>query len=116
MSVARKRRLKIKKKNFTIFIICILMIIGSITYGIKKSTDQSNIKKEENNEKINKENNGFENASKLNYYIKENETRYQNYRKEHQSLSTEEIIIQVNIGLDNEYYTNSSKAPNLNTF
>lgn len=117
MSVARKRRLKIKKKNFTIFIICILMIIGSITYGIKKSTDQSNIKKEENIEKINKEkqNNGFENASKLNYYIKENETRYQNYRKEHQSLSTEEIIIQVNIGLDNEYYTNSSKAPNQNT-
>lgn len=114
MTLVKKKRLKIKKKNFTIFIICIILIICSITYSIKllANTLSSN-KTPDIKEKV--QDDSFENSSKLSYYIKENDIRYQNYRKLNPTLTTEQIITEVNIGLDNDYYTNSSKATNLNT-
>lgn len=114
MAIVKKKRLKIKKKNFTIFIICIILIISSITYSIKLLTNTlSSNKISDIKEKV--QDDSFENSSKLNYYIKENDIRYQNYRKLNPTLTTEQIITEVNIGLDNDYYTNSSKTINLNT-
>ena len=114
MTLVKKKRLKIKKKNFTIFIICIILIISSITYSIKLLTNTlSSNKTPDIKEKF--QDDSFENSNKLSYYIKENDTRYQNYRKLNPKLTTEQIITEVNIGLDNDYYTNPSKATNLNT-
>ena len=72
MTVVRKKRLKIKKKNFTIFIICILLILTSITYSIKLITKSLNKKETEitNKEKINKKE-----FSKITYYNKKNQSR-----------------------------------------
>ena len=72
MTVVRKKRLKIKKKNFTIFIICILLILTSITYSIKLITKSLNKKETEitNKEKINKKE-----FSKITYYDKKNQNR-----------------------------------------
>ncbi len=111
MTVVKKKRLKIKKKNFTIFIICILLIIGSITYSVKLITNvltNNTEQKENTNEKL-------KDASKLSYYIKENNSRYESYQKLNPTLTTEQIVTEVNIGLDNEYYTNDINATNLNT-
>lgn len=112
MTVVRKKHLKIKKNNFTIFIICIILITTSITYSANHITNKLAKRKDKIEEK---NNTSFENANKLSYYIKNNETRYKNHRKTNPSLTTEEIITEVNIGLDNDYYTNTTKATNLNT-
>ena len=112
MTVVRKKRLKIKKKNFTIFIICILLILTSITYSIKLITKSLNKKETEitNKEKINKKE-----FSKITYYDKKNQNRYEKYQKLKPNLSIEKIVTEVNIGLDNDYYTNDAKTINLNT-
>ena len=73
MTVVRKKRLKIKKKNFTIFIICILLILTSITYSIKIITKSLN-KKE--TEITNKETSNKKEFSKITYYNKKNQNRY----------------------------------------
>lgn len=118
MNTIRKKNLKVKKKNFSIFLICILLIIGSITFGIKQITKSFKIPKEETTikkEKKKKIDTSFEGASKLSYYIKENDTRYKTYRTQNPTLSTEQIVTEVNIGLDNKYYENPKAAANLNT-
>lgn len=49
------------------------------------------------------------------FYHKEKEKRYQAYQKENQQLSWKDVIIRVNIGLDQPYYTNVSESKYLNT-
>ena len=111
MTVVKKRRLKLKKKNFCIFIICIILIIFTITYStnliIKAfNKPENNIKEEKNDILVE--------AKKLNYYIKQNENRYKSYLKENPNLPISKVVIDVNIGLDHDYYTNDKLAKNLN--
>ncbi len=53
--------------------------------------------------------------SKIAYYKKENLERYIKYKKQYTTLSDEDIITRVNIGLDNKYYTNTQETPFLNS-
>ncbi len=121
MTDIRKKHLKIKKKNSTIFLTCIVLIIISIIYGIniinnKQLTNKENkLQKKDNTPTIKEEDTSFEKASKLSYYRKENDTRYRAYRKLNPSLTTEQIVTEVNIGLDNPYYTNDILVENLNS-
>ena len=125
-----KKKRKIKTKNFLIFIICILLIIISITYGIKKlettnkkndknSTEEKNTKTNNNkdNSKEEKELTELEKAKKdLNYYIDENTEKYQEYRNKNKDLSIEKVITNVNIGLNDAYYTNTKESKYQNTY
>ena len=52
---------------------------------------------------------------KISYYRKENKERYITYQKENNSLSIEDVITHVNIGIDQPYYTNTKPSENLNT-
>ena len=60
---------------------------------------------------VKKENNIYEDIS---YYKKENLTRYNSYKKNHLSLSNEEIVTYVNLGLDKAFYTNTRESKQLN--
>ncbi len=100
----KKKKLKTLPK-----IILILLIIIVIALSIIPS------KKEEtknNNQEVKEEKNKYE---KLSYYKKENKKRYTAYEKENPTLTLEQIVTYVNIGLDNPYYTNTKPADNLNT-
>ena len=100
----KKKKLKTLPK-----IILILLIIIVVALSIIPS------KKEEtknNNQEVKEEKNKYE---KLSYYKKENKKRYIAYEKENPTLTLEQIITYVNIGLDNPYYTNTKPADNLNT-
>lgn len=117
--IVKKKKLKLKKKNFLIFILCNLLIISLITHTIKsikinhqKQEPQKEEKKKEENTKENTKKEEKENNPK--YYKKEYETRYKKYQRENPELTNEDIITQVNIGLDYNYYENSkeSKYPN----
>lgn len=116
MKEVKNKHLKMKKKNFIIFLICICLILGSLYYGVclitKKPKEIAPITKEETPKE---KDTSFEGASKLSYYIKENDERYRNYRKQNKELTTEQIVTEVNIGLDHEYYENASPTIKLNT-
>ena len=53
--------------------------------------------------------------NKITYFNDAYIDRYINYRKENPNLDIEKVIINVNIGLDQEVYTDAVKAINLNT-
>ena len=100
----KKKKLKTLPK-----IILILLIIIVIALSIIPSKKEEN---KNNNQEIKEEKNKYE---KISYYKKENKKRYIAYEKEKPTLTLEQIITYVNIGLDNPYYTNTKPADNLNT-
>lgn len=100
----KKKKLKTLPK-----IILILLIIIVIALCIIPSKKEEN---KNNNQEVKEEKNKYE---KISYYKKENKERYITYEKENPTLTLEQIITYVNIGLDNPYYTNTKPADNLNT-
>lgn len=121
-----KKKKKIKTKNFTIFIVCLLLIIISIVYGLKAMENKKTPKDKDNNieEKDNskdktpeKELTEMEKAKRnISYYIDENTEMYQEYRNKNKELPIETIITNVNIGLNNDYYTNTKESKYQNTY
>lgn len=121
-----KKKKKIKTKNFTIFIVCLLLIIISIVYGLKAMENKKTTKDKDNNieEKNNskdktpeKELTEMEKAKRdISYYIDENTEMYQEYRNKNKDLPIETIITNVNIGLNNDYYTNTKESKYQNTY
>ncbi len=143
--MAVKKKLRIKKKNFTIFIICnILLIVGivfiihSIISGINYLSEKEEQKKQEvvtKKENTNKkktiqkkdttENKITDEESKLkelgnidkemDFFNKDYINRYISYKNKNSELSNEQVVVNVNMGLDNDFYTNTKETPYLNT-
>lgn len=135
MAKVVKRKIKIKWKNFMIFLI-IVFTTFFITYKgttilittIKKSIDnkteekekkkQKEIKKEEPKKEkteLEKKYDQLENLNnKITYFNDAYIDRYIKYKEENPNLEIEKVIINVNIGLDKEVYTDAIKAINLN--
>lgn len=113
------KKKKIKTKNLIIFIICIALIVISITYGLtkaNKSNEKKGINKKEPKVVEQKELTEMEKAKKeLKYYKDENVKEYEEYRQKNPDLSIEKVITNVNIGLNNKYYTNTKPSKYLNT-
>ena len=120
MSKKKKIHLKIKKKNFTIFIIIILLII----FGIIKTTNIIiNLTKEKEKKEIKetltpkekklKELNNIN--KKLDYFNDENIDRYIKYKNKNSDLKITQVIKNVNMNLDKPHYEFSTPANNLNT-
>ena len=129
MAKKRKRKLKIKWKNFIIFIIIVIsllyILIKGTTIIITSIKNSLNTKpKEEQKEEIKskKEKNELEKKydkldninNKITYFNDAYIDRYIKYREENPDLDIEKVIINVNIGLDQEVYTDAVKAINLN--
>lgn len=100
----KKKKLKTLPK--IILILLIIIVIALCIIPSKKEETKNN------NQEVKEEKNKYE---KLSYYKKENKKRYIAYEKENPTLTLEQIITYVNIGLDNPYYTNTKPADNLNT-
>ena len=133
MAKVVKRKLRIKWKNFIIFIIIVISIIFIIVKGIsliistiKNSLDnKTEVKTEEkvkptktNKDKteLEKKYDQLENINnKITYFNDAYIDRYIKYKNENPDLDIEKVIIDVNIGLDKEVYTEAEKAINLNT-
>ena len=131
MAKVVKKKVKIKKKNFAIFIAFIMVFTFAVTQiifiifkvittpkEIEKEKPQTEIKKEpkkkvltEEEEKLKKLNNINE---KLTYFKMDNLDRYINYKEDNPEKSDEQIIKDVNMNLDKEPYEDAVKATNLN--
>lgn len=109
-----KKKIKLKRKNSLIFITCIVFIITSICYGISifdNTKKQTKVDKTKENINLNK----LENIDqKIDYFNYDYVDRYIAYQKENKDLEITQVITEVNIGLDNPYYTNTKKSKYLN--
>ena len=106
----KKSKLKKVPKRLLILLICILIIICIIIFLPKNNNKSKN-----NNHVLTTEEKNIQELKKIPYYKEELKERYQAYQKEHKELSTEDIITQVNIGIDQPYYINTKPSENLNT-
>lgn len=115
----RKKKIKIKKKNFIIFIIFIVLIGFSFTKlttlilntfdSPKKEIENKTLtKKEKKLQKLNNIN------KKINYFKMENLDRYISYKNKNKDLSDEQIIKDVNMDLDKKQYEDMHETINLN--
>lgn len=119
MAKVVKKKLKLKKKNFTLFVIFIFLCIFSLisTTNLIINALKDNNSKDKNNKKPliteneQKKKNEFE---KIEFYKEENKERYKKYQKENSDLTPKEIVTHVNIGIDNNYYENTKEAKYLN--
>lgn len=91
-------------KRTTKGMICLFLLLSLIGCSKKENQKENSINKQKTST-----------VEKFPFYHKEKEERYQTYQKKNKILSWKEVIIQVNIGLDQPYYTNVSESKNLNT-
>ena len=115
----RKKKIKIKKKNFIIFIIFIVLIGFSFTKLTtlilntfdspkKEIENKTQTKKEKKLQKLNNIN------KKISYFKMENLDRYISYKNKNKGLSDEQIIKDVNMDLDKKQYEDMHETINLN--
>ena len=115
----RKKKIKIKKKNFIIFIIFIVLIGFSFTKLTtlilntfdspkKEIENKTQTKKEKKLQKLNNIN------KKISYFKMENLDRYISYKNKNKDLSDEQIIKDVNMDLDKKQYEDMHETINLN--
>ena len=115
----RKKKIKIKKKNFIIFIIFIVLIGFSFTKLTtlilntfdspkKEIENKTPTKKEKKLQKLNNIN------KKISYIKMENLDRYISYKNKNKDLSDEQIIKDVNMDLDKKQYEDMHETINLN--
>ncbi|MCI8568885.1 MAG: M15 family metallopeptidase [Bacilli bacterium] len=110
---------KLKKKNFTLFIISLIIISIGIFNGINLVNNKSN---KENKQVINKTSSKKKKLEKLNninkkisYFNEEYLDRYIAYKEKNKDLNDKQIIKNVNMNLDKKFYENKKEAINQNT-
>lgn len=106
----KKTKRKKGPKRFLIFLICIVIIICIIIFLPREKNETT-----DNNKVLTTEEKNIQELKKISYYKEELKERYLAYQKEHKELSTEDIVTQVNIGIDQPFYTNTKPSENLNT-
>ena len=126
MGKRKKKRIRIKKKNFILFILFLILLfyaISKIIYITIKLIETSKpIEKEEPKviektltptEKKLKE---LDNINKkIDYFHMDYLDRYLNYKEKNEDLEIIQIIKNVNMNLDYNYYENTEKALNKDT-
>ena len=110
---------KLKKKNFTLFIISLIVISIGIFNGINLVNNKSN---KESKQVINKTSSKKKKLEKLNninkkisYFNEENLDSYIAYKEKNKDLNDKQIIKNVNMNLDKKFYENPKEAINQNT-
>ena len=98
INIVRKK----KKKNLYAYADIILIIIIILAVVLFFKTRDNNNNNSENT-------NSIENEK---YYKEENKERYLSYQEKNKKWNIEKIITYVNIGLDQDYYTNVKDSPN----
>lgn len=123
--IKKRKKLKYTKTSLLIIfiILLLLLILGIKTLFNKndknnqKNENQEETKQPEETSKYTKEEKekleklDYINE-KINYFKWENIDRYLSYKENNKNLSNEKIVLYVNIGIDNSFYTNTQISPN----
>lgn len=92
------------------FIIIISLVIISLLFFMPKQKKVTNEEKETNEPITEVISWKKQMKQKYPYFIDDYEQRYKSYQVKHPDLNEEDVITYVNIGLDNEFYTNTKPA------
>lgn len=126
--VKKRHRRRLRKAPIIILLFIILILIIFITKSCKKqnSADISSVQSGNNSlQSISSENSSeasskntdkdsWEAATGLSNFISANSDRYRAFKALHNDLSYSDVILKVNIGLDNAFYTNDKAIQNPN--
>lgn len=125
MATVRKKKIKIKKKNFTIFIIIIILVIftlfeltNSVVKFLTKPKEEVVEKKEETKKekKTNPKLDELDNINeKLSYFKEYNINRYIEYKNSHPELDIVQVIKNVNMNLDKTPYVEATEIEDKNS-
>ena len=119
MSTIQKKKIRIKKKNFTIFIIFIILLVYSLTeisfLVFKAITTQEKPQQQKEIRTKKKKKQKTTINENIDYYNPNYKERYKKYKEKNKELSNEQIIKNVNMNLDLIPYKDTIKAKNLNT-
>ncbi len=125
MGTTKKRKLRVKKKNFTIFVVFIMFLCFSLyELGfviVKLITTPKEVETEEKTPKKEKKSSTDDNKlkqlnnvdQKVKYFRKDNIDRYINYKKKNSNLDDIQIVKDVNMNLDLTPYEDKFKALNI---
>ena len=124
MAKKKKMRIRIKKKNFAIFILFMIVLFYSISQIIyitaklfetsKKKKDITIEEKTKSPQELKLEK--LDNINKqLSYFNNDYIDRYLSYKEKHEDKDITQIIKDVNMNLDYDFYENTKTALNLNT-
>lgn len=102
----KKRRLK-KWVKISLFLMFTFLFVLILYFTNSSNTSISNQKSNSAKEELQKY------CKKIDYCIDSYQNRYMNYYQKHKTLSFDDIITRVNIGLDYPFYTHSKKATHL---
>lgn len=102
------------KRRIIISVVFFIIFIGIFTGTEVFSKGKNNTKKKEitMEDKFNQLGNI---NKKINYFKEEYIDRYISYKKKNKLLSNNDIVLRVNIGLDQDFYTNIHKSVNVNS-
>lgn len=117
---------KLKKQNIIILILILLIILVTLTYifllifGNKNNDSKLNNNNSNNNTNIYTEEEiklkELDNINKrIDFFNMEYLDRYLNYKRNNPDIDIEKVIVYVNIGLDQNFYTNDKESPNQDT-
>ena len=102
-------------KKITIVVV-LVVIIGSIFASSKVFSKGKSNQKQDTEITIEDKLELLGNIDKkINYFKHEYIDRYVDYKKKNKTLSNNDVVLRVNIGLDQEFYTNVKKALNVDT-
>jgi len=107
----KKRKMKKNVKIILTFLICILLIGTTIFFSTKNDNEEKSRQKEE----LTKEEKNLQEIKDSPYYKKENQKRYLAYQEKNPNKKIDDIVVEVNIGIDEPYYINTKPSENLNT-
>ena len=127
MAKVKKKKLKIKWKNFIIFIIIVFLLCFLLIKGIttiykfittpkpEKEIKEEKKKEEKKDKDLDSEYKKLDYINKqIDYFREENLQRYLKYKESNSKLDNKQIVIDVNIGLDYPYYENAKESKHLN--
>ena len=113
----KKKRLKLRKKNFMILCLTIIVLIGSVTLltrmVVKEISHKNKPQKTLSTKEIKLEKlNNID--KKVNYFNYSYLDRYINYKKKNNNLSDKQIVLNVNMNLDYKFYEKTISSKYLN--
>ena len=120
MGTRKKRRLKIKWKNMIIFLLFVFIVFFVLIKGTTSIYSKITTKKEEVKEKkMQKEtierNEWVILKEEIDYYNDDYTDRYISYSKKNNNLDKIQVIKNVNMNLDKEFYEDTHPSKNTNT-
>ena len=111
-----KKKRKIKYKNlFIIIIIVIISVLVIVSITNNKTTKKEDKKKIQNDNKNNKLDQLENIDKKIDYFNKDYIDRYIAYKEKNPDLNIEQVIKNVNMHLDYNYYENTEPSKYINT-